>query len=150
MRGFLVFDHMDRVPDAMTELANWASEAKLKDQIDVVDGLENAPGALNRLLAVQNLGKQLVRCRGVAPTLDSCTRNFMGQFAEASGPGRPGAHEAAPETCPAPTVNGRHRLEPHSAGAMRHTQRTGDGGGAHTRCRPSNWPMLAMLRRPTS
>jgi NADPH-dependent curcumin reductase CurA len=61
MRGFLVFDHIDRVQEAITDLAAWASAGKLKNQIDVVDGLENAPEALGRLFTGQNLGKQLVR-----------------------------------------------------------------------------------------
>ena len=34
---------------------------KIRDQIDVVDGLENAPDALRRLFTGRNLGKQLVR-----------------------------------------------------------------------------------------
>jgi NADPH-dependent curcumin reductase CurA len=61
MRGFLVFDHLDRVPQAIGDLATWAGEGKLRNQVDIVDGLENAPEALNRLFTGQNLGKQLVR-----------------------------------------------------------------------------------------
>jgi NADPH-dependent curcumin reductase len=61
MRGFLVFDHMDRVPEAIGDLATWAAEGKLRSQVDVVEGLENAPDALNRLFTGQNLGKQLVK-----------------------------------------------------------------------------------------
>ncbi|MET0511376.1 MAG: hypothetical protein ABW135_06825 [Thermoleophilaceae bacterium] len=61
MRGFLVFDHMDRVPQAIGDLATWAAEGKLRSQVDVVEGLENAPAALNRLFMGQNLGKQLVK-----------------------------------------------------------------------------------------
>ena len=61
MRGFLVFDHMDRVPQAIGDLATWAAEGKLRSQVDVVEGLENAPDALNRLFTGQNLGKQLVK-----------------------------------------------------------------------------------------
>ena len=61
MRGFLVFDHMDRVPEAIGELATWASEGKIKNQVDVVEGLENAPDALRRLFTGENLGKQLVK-----------------------------------------------------------------------------------------
>ena len=61
MRGFLVFDHTDRVPQAIGDLATWAAEGKLRSQVDVVDGLETAPDALNRLFTGQNLGKQLVK-----------------------------------------------------------------------------------------
>ena len=36
-------------------------EGKIKNQIDVVEGLENAPDALRRLFTGENLGKQLVK-----------------------------------------------------------------------------------------
>jgi NADPH-dependent curcumin reductase CurA len=61
MRGFLVFDHMDRVPEAIGELASWAAAGRIKNQLDIVEGLEHAPEALNRLFTGQNLGKQLVK-----------------------------------------------------------------------------------------
>jgi NADPH-dependent curcumin reductase CurA len=61
MRGFLVFDHLDRTMEAITELAGWAAAGKIKNEVDVVEGLENAPEALNRLFTGQNLGKQLVK-----------------------------------------------------------------------------------------
>ncbi len=61
MRGFLVFDHLDRAPEAIGELAAWAAAGKIKSEVDVVEGLENAPDALNRLFTGQNLGKQLVK-----------------------------------------------------------------------------------------
>ena len=61
MRGFLIFDHMARVPEAIGDLASWAAAGKIKNQVDVVEGLENAPDALNRLFTGQNLGKQLVK-----------------------------------------------------------------------------------------
>ncbi len=61
MRGFLIFDHMDRVPAAIGELAAWAAAGKVKNQIDVAEGLENAPMGLNRLFTGQNLGKQLIK-----------------------------------------------------------------------------------------
>jgi NADPH-dependent curcumin reductase CurA len=61
MQGFLVFDHPNRVPDAVADLASWAAEGKLKNRIDVLDGLENAPDALRRLFTGENLGKQLVK-----------------------------------------------------------------------------------------
>ena len=61
MRGFLVFEFMDRVMEAVTDLATWAAEGKLKNQLDIVEGLENAPDALRRLFTGENLGKQLVK-----------------------------------------------------------------------------------------
>jgi NADPH-dependent curcumin reductase CurA len=61
MRGFLVFDHLDGAPEAIAELAGWAAAGQIKSEIDVVEGLENAPDALNRLFTGQNVGKQLVK-----------------------------------------------------------------------------------------
>jgi NADPH-dependent curcumin reductase CurA len=61
MRGFLVFDFADRMLEAIGDLATWAGEGKIKNQIDVVEGLENAPDALRRLFTGENLGKQLVK-----------------------------------------------------------------------------------------
>jgi NADPH-dependent curcumin reductase CurA len=61
MRGFLVFQFMDRAMEAIGELATWASEGKIKNQVDIVEGLENAPDALRRLFTGENLGKQLVK-----------------------------------------------------------------------------------------
>lgn len=49
MRGFLVFDYLDQASEAIAALAAWASEGKIKTQVDVVDGLENAPDALRPL-----------------------------------------------------------------------------------------------------
>jgi NADPH-dependent curcumin reductase CurA len=65
MRGFLVFEFMDRVMEAVTDLATWAAEGKIKNQLDVVEGLENAPDALRRLFTGENLGKQLVKVADV-------------------------------------------------------------------------------------
>ena len=61
MEGFLVFDFAPRYPEAVARLAGWLREGKLKDEIDVVDGLENAPAALLRVFTGANRGKQLVR-----------------------------------------------------------------------------------------
>lgn len=61
MEGFLVLDHLARAPEALSALAGWLREGKLKDRVDVVEGFENAPAALGRLFKGENLGKQLVK-----------------------------------------------------------------------------------------
>jgi hypothetical protein len=61
MQGFLVFDHPDRIPKAIEDLATWAAEGRIQNRVDVVEGLENAPEALARLFTGENVGKQLVR-----------------------------------------------------------------------------------------
>ena len=61
MEGFLVMDFAPRFPEAVARLAEWLREGQLKDEVDVVDGLENAPAALARIFTGANRGKQLVR-----------------------------------------------------------------------------------------
>jgi NADPH-dependent curcumin reductase CurA len=61
MRGFLVFDYVARFSEAIADLGHWAKSGKIKDQLDVVEGLEKAPDALRRLFTGENLGKQLVK-----------------------------------------------------------------------------------------
>ena len=63
MEGFLFFDHHAAFPAALTRLAGWVSTGELRWAEDIVDGLENAPAALQRLFDGANLGKQLVRVR---------------------------------------------------------------------------------------
>ena len=61
MEGFLVTDYADRFAEARRDLLTWAEEGRLHQQYDVLDGLEQAPVALNRLFRGGNLGKQLVK-----------------------------------------------------------------------------------------
>jgi NADPH-dependent curcumin reductase CurA len=61
MRGFVFFDYLDRAMEAIGALAGWAGEGKIKNKIDVVEGLQNAPDALRRVFTGENLGKQLVK-----------------------------------------------------------------------------------------
>jgi NADPH-dependent curcumin reductase CurA len=61
MRGFLIFDYVARAEQALGEFAGCLSEGRFKSQVDVVEGLENAPHALRRLFTGENLGKQLVK-----------------------------------------------------------------------------------------
>ncbi len=49
VRGFVILDHEDRFPDAMSVLASWLAEGKLTMPLHIVDGLEAAPKALNLL-----------------------------------------------------------------------------------------------------
>jgi len=60
MEGFIVLKFAKRFPQAVTELAKWHAEGKIKNQVDVAHGLENAPKALIRLFTGANLGKQLL------------------------------------------------------------------------------------------
>ena len=61
MEGFLVLDYLDRADEAITDLVTWVLEGTLTYAVDVVDGLDNAPEALNRLFTGANTGKVMVR-----------------------------------------------------------------------------------------
>lgn len=67
MEGFLFFDHHPVFPEALTRMAGWVSAGELRWAEDIVDGLENAPAALQRLFDGTNLGKQLVQVKPVGP-----------------------------------------------------------------------------------
>lgn len=61
IRGFIVIDYMAQAKQAYTDLSQWVSEGRLKWKDHVVDGLENAPSALDRLFAGNHDGKLMVR-----------------------------------------------------------------------------------------
>lgn len=61
MEGFLVSQFAKRFPEAITEMSKWYAEGKLKNQIDLQRGLENAPKTIIRLFTGANFGKQLLQ-----------------------------------------------------------------------------------------
>ncbi|MFT3925800.1 MAG: NADP-dependent oxidoreductase [Myxococcales bacterium] len=61
MEGFIVLDYLHRAEEAMLALRDWHERGLLKDRVDVLSGLEQAPVALRRLFTGENQGKQLVR-----------------------------------------------------------------------------------------
>jgi len=61
IKGFIVSDYGDMMPDFMRDMHKWAQEGKLKWQETIVDGIENAPRAFIGLFKGDNVGKMLVR-----------------------------------------------------------------------------------------
>jgi NADPH-dependent curcumin reductase CurA len=61
MQGFLVSDYMSRAEEAMTQLGRWLMEGKIKYRVDVVEGLEQTPRAVNKLFDGSNQGKLVVK-----------------------------------------------------------------------------------------
>jgi NADPH-dependent curcumin reductase CurA len=61
MEGFIVLDHADQAGAAIADLVRWHREGRLKYRLDVVDGLEQAPAAVNRLFEGTNTGKLVVK-----------------------------------------------------------------------------------------
>ncbi len=61
LQGFIVFDRQDLYVRAVSQLAKWVSQGKIKYNETIAEGLESAPKAFIGLLKGQNLGKQLVK-----------------------------------------------------------------------------------------
>jgi len=61
VKGFIVSDHLARLPDFLKDCGGWLREGRLKHREDVVVGLEKAPEAFIGLLQGKNFGKLLVR-----------------------------------------------------------------------------------------
>jgi NADPH-dependent curcumin reductase len=62
MQGFIILDHYGARFDAFRrEMTGWLDQGRIVLQEDIVDGLEQAPAALARLLQGGNFGKTVVR-----------------------------------------------------------------------------------------
>jgi NADPH-dependent curcumin reductase CurA len=59
--GFLYFDYQHRSEEAVTRLAQWVREGRLRYREEITDGIETCPGAIASLYRGENLGKRLVR-----------------------------------------------------------------------------------------
>src|SRR3712207_3489613 len=61
LRGYIIRDHGDRMPDFVREVGAWVREGRIRFTETVVEGLERAPEAFIGLLRGENTGKMLVR-----------------------------------------------------------------------------------------
>jgi NADPH-dependent curcumin reductase CurA len=61
MEGFLILDYFDRLDEGRAAVAGWLGEGKIKSSEHIVEGLENAPDALNLLFTGGNTGKVIVQ-----------------------------------------------------------------------------------------
>jgi NADPH-dependent curcumin reductase CurA len=61
IQGFIVMDYVNRAQEAVADLSRWFMEGKIKYRVDVVEGLENAASAVNRLFKGENIGKLVVK-----------------------------------------------------------------------------------------
>ncbi|CAN7707829.1 NADP-dependent oxidoreductase [Aminobacter sp. LjRoot7] len=61
IHGFLVMDHFRRARDGYAEIEGLIRDNRLKWKDHIVDGLDNAPDALNLLFSGKNDGKLMVR-----------------------------------------------------------------------------------------
>nr|MCS5626573.1 NADP-dependent oxidoreductase [Planctomycetota bacterium] len=61
MEGFIVLDYFLRASEAIEALGAWVSEGRLRYHVHVVEGLEEAPAALNYLFDGRNEGKLVIK-----------------------------------------------------------------------------------------
>jgi NADPH-dependent curcumin reductase CurA len=64
MAGFLIFDYQHRYEEAVTRLAEWIRQGRLRYREEISEGIENCPGAIAELYRGENLGKRLIHLRG--------------------------------------------------------------------------------------
>jgi NADPH-dependent curcumin reductase CurA len=60
MEGFIILDYFSRFAEAQADMGRWVAEGKIKAVEQLVEGLENAPDALNLLFTGGNTGKVIV------------------------------------------------------------------------------------------
>src|SRR5882672_6509591 len=61
VQGFIVIDFASRFMEAATQLGQWKMFGKLKDRETIVEGLQEAPDAINMLFTGGNIGKLIVK-----------------------------------------------------------------------------------------
>jgi NADPH-dependent curcumin reductase CurA len=61
MQGFIVTDYFDRMTEALADLMKWYTDGKLIYREHIVDGLKNAPKAINKLFDGSNTGKLIIK-----------------------------------------------------------------------------------------
>jgi NADPH-dependent curcumin reductase CurA len=61
VRGFIVLDYLPRAGEAFANLSAWITDGKLTWKDHVIDGLEQAPNALQRLFTGDHDGKLIVK-----------------------------------------------------------------------------------------
>ncbi len=61
VKGFILFDHLAGVGQAITDLSAWAASGELVVEEDIQTGFENTPKTFLRLFQGKNLGKQLIQ-----------------------------------------------------------------------------------------
>lgn len=62
IQGLVILDHYESHHDNFQrDMTQWVAEGRIKQRIDIMDGLENAPAAFIHLLQGKNFGKAVVR-----------------------------------------------------------------------------------------
>jgi NADPH-dependent curcumin reductase CurA len=61
MKGMVVFDYVDRYPEAAREMTGWMASGKLKSREHIVEGFETFPDTLLKLFKGENTGKLILK-----------------------------------------------------------------------------------------
>ena len=61
VKGFLVSDYLDRYAESLESLSEWMAKGKIQYKVDIVEGIENAPSAVNKLFTGENNGKLVIK-----------------------------------------------------------------------------------------
>jgi NADPH-dependent curcumin reductase CurA len=61
VRGFLTYEHADRIPLAQAQLGEWVRTGALRPLDNIHEGIESAPTAFVALMSGATVGKTLVR-----------------------------------------------------------------------------------------
>ena len=61
VQGFIVLDYLDRTQECVMNLAQWIGAGKMKYRADIVEGLDQAPIAVNKLFEGTNQGKLIIK-----------------------------------------------------------------------------------------
>lgn len=65
MKGFLLYQHADSIPEAMRELHAWIGSGRMKVLENITHGIERAGEAYSRMMRGDTVGKNLVAVDGV-------------------------------------------------------------------------------------
>jgi NADPH-dependent curcumin reductase CurA len=61
MQGLLIFDFAARFAEARAQLAQWVRAGAIRYREEILDGIDQAPGAVAGLYRGENLGRRLIR-----------------------------------------------------------------------------------------
>jgi len=61
VEGFIILDYFGRLPEFFADMPKWVAEGKIKHDVTVVKGIENALSALDMLFTGGNTGKLLLQ-----------------------------------------------------------------------------------------
>jgi NADPH-dependent curcumin reductase CurA len=68
MTGFIIYDHVHKLPAYQARVAPWLRSGELRFHEDVVHGIERAPAALIGMMKGEAIGKRLVQVAPAEPT----------------------------------------------------------------------------------